>query len=170
MHPWIVVTIGKHIVAQYALAGGDKGIGVEEAAPFGGVISALQVIQICLLVEDISPVAEGVIPAYIIGSFGTSDDIAPGIVGVAADQAADIVQNGDHIALNIGDIVVGTAPVGYSQRRAVGAVSEVQPVVLIMLAVVVNHGQLAEPATVVNVAVSIVAVGSLGTHTICVNC
>ena len=41
----IIVAVGKHIIAQDTLAGGDEGIGVEEAALFGGVIAALEVIK-----------------------------------------------------------------------------------------------------------------------------
>ena len=41
----IVHTIRKHIVSEQALAGGNEYVGVEEPAPFGIVISALQVIQ-----------------------------------------------------------------------------------------------------------------------------
>ena len=41
----IIITIGKHIISQQALAGGDVDISIEEAACCGIIISALQVIQ-----------------------------------------------------------------------------------------------------------------------------
>ena len=41
----IVQAIRKHVIAQDALAGGDEGIGVEEAAYCGIVITALEVIE-----------------------------------------------------------------------------------------------------------------------------
>ena len=37
----IIPAIGKHVIAQYALAGGDEGVGVEEATDCGIVIAAL---------------------------------------------------------------------------------------------------------------------------------
>ena len=56
----VVVTIGEHVIAQEALAGGGEGIGVEETAEVGIVISALEVIERCFLVIDIVTVAQGV--------------------------------------------------------------------------------------------------------------
>ena len=44
----IISTIGKHIVTQEALAGAYKGIGIEESAEFGIVITGLEVIQLGL--------------------------------------------------------------------------------------------------------------------------
>ena len=44
----IIITIGKHVIAQEALAGGGEGIGVEEAAQRGVVIAALEVIKFAL--------------------------------------------------------------------------------------------------------------------------
>ena len=41
----IVQAIGKHVIAQHALAGGGICVGVEEAAPGGVVITALEIIE-----------------------------------------------------------------------------------------------------------------------------
>jgi len=41
----IIATICKHIVAEEVLAGGGVGIGIEEAANLGIVISGLQIIE-----------------------------------------------------------------------------------------------------------------------------
>ena len=41
----IVIAISKHIVAQQTLAGGDEGVGVDESAPGGIVITALEIVQ-----------------------------------------------------------------------------------------------------------------------------
>ena len=57
---WIVQTIGEHIIAQNALAGGCEGIGIDEAAEFGIVIAVLEVIEFGFLVVDIATVAQGV--------------------------------------------------------------------------------------------------------------
>ena len=42
---WIVQAIGKHIVAQDTLAGGNKGIGIDESADLGVIISALEIVE-----------------------------------------------------------------------------------------------------------------------------
>ena len=49
--------IGKHIISQQALAGGDIDISVEEAAYRGIIISALQVIQPGIVIVVIAIVA-----------------------------------------------------------------------------------------------------------------
>ena len=41
----IIPAIGKHVIAQESLAGGDEGIGVDESAPGGIVIAALEIVQ-----------------------------------------------------------------------------------------------------------------------------
>ena len=41
----IVQAIGKHVVAQHSLTGGSIGVGIEEAAPGGVIIAALEIIE-----------------------------------------------------------------------------------------------------------------------------
>ena len=41
----VIAAVGKHVIAQEALTGGDEGIGVEESAPGGVVITALEIIE-----------------------------------------------------------------------------------------------------------------------------
>jgi hypothetical protein len=40
----VVVTIGKHVIAQDSLPGGNKGVGVDKSAPGGIVVAALEII------------------------------------------------------------------------------------------------------------------------------
>ena len=61
MVDWIIQTICKHIIAQQALAGGNEGVGVDEAAEFGVIISALEIIESRFVVVDIATV----LPAYV---------------------------------------------------------------------------------------------------------
>jgi hypothetical protein len=42
------ITMDKHIVPKDALAGGNEGISANKSAPSGIIISALEVIEICL--------------------------------------------------------------------------------------------------------------------------
>ena len=55
---WIVQTIGEHIIAQNALAGGCEGIGIDEAAEFGIVIAVLEVIEFGFIAVDVATVAQ----------------------------------------------------------------------------------------------------------------
>jgi hypothetical protein len=54
----IISTVGKHIVAQEALAGRYQGIRVEESTYFGIVISGLEIVQLrlYLMSEAILPI------------------------------------------------------------------------------------------------------------------
>ena len=56
----IVVTIRKHIIPQQTLSCRNEGIGVNKSAGNGVIVSALEVVQPCLVVVDIASVAEGV--------------------------------------------------------------------------------------------------------------
>ena len=46
---------------NYALAGGEEDIGGNKPADFGVIVPALEVIETCLLVIDISTITEGII-------------------------------------------------------------------------------------------------------------
>ena len=46
---------------NYALACGEEDIGRDEPADFGVIVPALEVVETCLLVIDISTVTEGII-------------------------------------------------------------------------------------------------------------
>ena len=48
---------------NYALAGGEEDIGGNKPADFGVVVPALEVVETCLLVIDISTITEGIIPS-----------------------------------------------------------------------------------------------------------
>ena len=45
----IIAAIGKHVIAKDTFACRNKGVGVDEAADSGVVITALQVIEVCFL-------------------------------------------------------------------------------------------------------------------------
>ena len=50
----IISTIGKHIVAQNALAGGSVGVGIDKSAQFGVVITGLEVVELGLSVLELA--------------------------------------------------------------------------------------------------------------------
>ena len=59
----IIQAIGKHVIAQNALAGGDEGVCADEAAEGGVVVAGLEVVKPRFLVVDIASIAEGVVGA-----------------------------------------------------------------------------------------------------------
>ena len=77
----------------------------------GIVVPALEVVQLRFGVVDITPVAEGVVGAQG-GCQGAGDGFAPGVIGVGNHWASRSVQDGRHIPLQVGGVVVGGAVVG----------------------------------------------------------
>ena len=55
-----IPAIGKHIIAKDALASGSVGIGVDESAQVGIVVTGLQIEEFYLSVVNISTIAQGV--------------------------------------------------------------------------------------------------------------
>ena len=57
----VIPAIRIRVMPENALAGGEEDIGRDEPADFGVIVPALEVVETCLLVIDISTVAEGII-------------------------------------------------------------------------------------------------------------
>ena len=57
----IIPAIRICVMPENALAGGEEDIGGNEPADFGVIVPALEVVETCLLVIDISTVTKGVI-------------------------------------------------------------------------------------------------------------
>ena len=94
-------------------------IGVEESAPFGVVITGLQVIEFSFYIVDITAVAQGVVLAQVVGTAaGDRQDVAPGIVGVFYTGIACRVYDGNDIPLQVGYIVIFVAVVCKAQGLA----------------------------------------------------
>ena len=160
-HDWIIATIGKHIVPNKALAGGGEGIGVEEAAHLGVVISTLQVVEAGFLVIDISSISQRIDNAEGGGhGAGAGELLAPGIVAITDHSVSGLVQNGYHIALDIGGIVVGCAVIDQGQGLAIRRVGEVE------VRSVTDHAQ--KLTAVVEIAVAIGAVTAGYTQAVCI--
>ena len=67
----IVHTIRKHVIAQQTLAGGNEYVGVEEPAPFGVIIPALEIIEPGLIYTLLAAEANlPLIKAYCLGRNG----------------------------------------------------------------------------------------------------
>ena len=57
----IIQAIRICVMPENALTGGEEDIGGNEPADFGVIVPALEVVETCLLVIDISTVTEGII-------------------------------------------------------------------------------------------------------------
>ena len=57
---WIIQAIGKHIVAEDALASTGVGVGIDESAQFWIVISTLEIIEAGFSIVVVAAVAQGV--------------------------------------------------------------------------------------------------------------
>ena len=124
-----------------------------------GIVSALEVVQLNLPVVDVAAVAQGVQVAQGVGEdAGGGVGVAPGIVGIVDQAVAYGVGDGDHVALNVGDVVIHRSVVGQGEGLSVRVVGKVQRV-----AATGHPGKL--PA-VIDVAVGIGAVGALCSHAV----
>ena len=96
------------------MAGGYEGVGVEESAEIGGVISGGQIIQFCLIVVDIATIAQRIV--YTEGGChcaGGAQKVAPGIVNIAYHLFTRAIQNADYITLNVGNIIVDSIIISF---------------------------------------------------------
>jgi len=111
------------------------------------------------LVVDIAAVAEGVEGAEGgCHGAGGGNGVAPGVIAVVNDRRSAAVQNGNHITLQVGDIVVGSAVIGNGHRHTYGIIGKVQRVI--------THGHLTQATAVVDVAIGRASVCPLGAHTV----
>jgi len=115
---------------------------------FQYIITAGYIVEPCLGIIDIAPVAQGVVGAQGAGH-GTADGkgLAPGVVGVGDHSRSGGVQDGGDIALEVGGIIVGGAVVGDGHGCTAGIVGKIQRIPI--------HRHLAQLAAVVDIAVGI---------------
>ena len=100
-------------------------IGTNKPANPGIIIPGLKVIEAGLLIIDISPVPEGVLPAEGIGQgAGAGEGIAPGVIGVFDDDLAGIVGDGHDVALSIVEVEVLGAVEANGHGLAVGVAAD----------------------------------------------
>lgn len=91
-HNRIVLAVGKHIVAENALAGGNECVGTNESAPLRVVITGLQVVQTGFLIIHISPVAERIENTKgICHRASGRNGVAPGIIAVVDNRSSGAI-------------------------------------------------------------------------------
>ena len=54
VHSGVIAAVGEYVIAEEALAGGDEGVGIDEATELRVIITALEVIERCFLVLAIA--------------------------------------------------------------------------------------------------------------------
>jgi len=126
----IIITIGKHIRAQEALAGTAIGVGVYESGDSGVIISGLEVIEAGFGIVMVSPIAErvsicelGRVGQDCAGCVPDSFHLAPLVILVSRDQLWRLSGNEvhcHHIALQVfGEQII--LPIAVGEIRIVGA-------------------------------------------------
>ena len=111
------------------MSGSYKSIRIDESTDLGIVVTALQVVQTCLYIIIVATVAQRI---DICMGAGSLDDLAVGVIAVVCCRLTQVVHQPDHIALQVGDVVVngvvgasnGALPHG--NGSAVGVVEEVR--------------------------------------------
>ena len=113
------------------MSSGSKGIGIDESAQLGIVITGLEVVERGLSVVYVAAVAQRVMCTEG-GCHGTGggNNLAPSVVDILNDGVAGSVQNRYNVALQIGGIVVVRTVVGDNSRRA-GTIVEEQFVAVV---------------------------------------
>ena len=120
---WIIPAIGKHVIAQEALAGGCEGIGIEKSADCWIVIPGLAVVHSTVGIINISAVAQGVIVQILVVC--GIQNVTPGIVLVDAVGSTAGIDNPHHVTLGIQHVVQHGAVVLHGEGLTVLVVEEV---------------------------------------------
>ena len=137
----------------------NQTICIDEAAGFGVVVAGLEVVEAGFLIVDVAAVAEGVVLTQGGGEgAGGTENIAPGVVGIPDYHCAGGVHDGNHVALQIGDVVVQSAVQADGNGSTGGIVGEVHGVGGAAL-------HLHQQTAAVDILVGSAGTGTLGTHT-----
>jgi hypothetical protein len=128
----IIQAICEHVVADYALTGGSKCVGIEESAHLGVVITALEVIEPSIVIVDVTTVAKRV---HICVGAGGLKDVAEGIIFVVSGSVSVDIHQPDYVTLQVRNVVVnyivvvGRVTVAHGNRDTIDVIGEVQNVV-----------------------------------------
>ena len=119
----IVSAVGKHFAASQVLSSGCVFVRIDEAADQGIVIAGLEVIEAGFGIVIVAAIAQGVDCGH-----GTGGGIylAIGVVGIGRHSRAAGIYQVHHVALEVGDVVIGCSVIGQGEGAAAGIVGEVQ--------------------------------------------
>ena len=141
------------------MASSRKSIRVEETAEVGVVVAGLEVIELGFGVVDVAAVAQGVMGTQGgVHRAGGGQNVAPCIVAVGYHLLACAVQDPNHIALQVGGVVVICAVIAKAHGGACGIVGKGQNIR--------SHHHLPQLGAAIDVAVGNRAVAPADTHTV----
>ena len=94
-------------MSNYALSGGQEDIGGNESAYFGIVVPGLEVVEACLLVVNVPPVAEGVQHAQCGCQGARAAELpAPAVIAVFYHGVSAAVNDLDNVPLAVPQVIV----------------------------------------------------------------
>ena len=120
----------------------------------------MEVVQLGLGVVDVATVAEGVVVSQVFSRAFDTEYIAPGVVGVVDELLAVAVDDGDHVALEVGDVVELVVVIDHRHGGTGGIVGEVHSMPI--------HGHVGQLVPGVGILVGALAVGPLGPQAVSV--
>ena len=119
----VIFAIREHVGAQEAgCVGGGVTVGVYETSDLGVIVARLEIVKTCLGVVIIPAIAERV---NVRQRSAAAYYLAPGIVGIACDNASAAVDDSNDIALRVEHIIVQCIIVLHRQRLIVLVIDEV---------------------------------------------
>ena len=121
----IVETVGKKIVALRSSANACQfRVNIDKPPELRVIVSAVEVVQACLGIVIIPPIAEWILVAHGVAGGVGDGTLAPGVVGVGGnDLARGGPDDGNDIPLQVVQVVEQHSPVGKAHAFA-GAVVE----------------------------------------------
>ena len=125
-HDRIVPAIGKEICSRY-IAGRYLPIRVHKPPHFRVIISAVEVVQSRFGVVVISAVAQGVDRAEGGGGGAVDlEQLAERAVGILDNAVAVRVQQGEHVAAEVAEVIHRCAATGHAVGAAVRVIGEIE--------------------------------------------
>ena len=103
-------------------------VGADEAAPFGGVVPGVAIIQSGIAVVVIATVPDRIgVGNIVAGGLAGDGAVVPGVVQILGLQRAVFVVDGNHIALQVPLKVVGAGHATGGQFHANDAATDILP-------------------------------------------
>ena len=120
-----------------ALASGSVGVGINESADCGIVITGLEVVEAGISIVVVAAVAQGIdfsdVRIIAVAMVRSCNNLAVGVILVAGDNIPVGVDDLHHIALQVSDVVIGSAVVLQRIGNTAGIVEEIEGIVAVGL-------------------------------------
>ena len=123
----IIVAVCKHIKSGKAVTGAYIAVRIDEPANLGVIVTALEIIEACFGIVIVAAVAERVDLSH---AAGCRDDFSVGVIVICRDLIAGGINQIHHVALEIGNVIIGrccrTVAIDQAVRHTDVVVVEVQ--------------------------------------------